>query len=61
MPAAWETDAATATYWTIEVNDLNNEIVDGDNYVFVLVGLYFNPLTGSTTPLTTMTTTIFAA
>lgn len=28
MPAAWESDPAAATHWTVEVHDLEGELVD---------------------------------
>lgn len=60
QPAAWETDPATATTWTITVNDVNSILKADDAYVFVLVSGFVNFLDPAASPVTAMTTTIFA-
>jgi len=60
MPAVSEPDPATATTWTIDVNDVNGELAVDEVYIFVLIGLYFNPMTGTMTNLDKMATQIFA-
>jgi hypothetical protein len=61
MPADYEADAATATRWSIDVNDANNELVADDVYVLTLILAIVNPYNPAGDPVTKMVTIIFAA
>lgn len=59
QPAAWESDAATATTITITIDDKNSELLANDAYVFVMVAGFINPL-DPTNPVFSTSTIIFA-
>ena len=49
------TYTAEADNWKFTVDNTNQDLKDGENYVIVLAGLYVNPMDGSKSPAFTTT------
>ena len=45
------TYTAEADNWKITVDNTNQDLKDGENYIIVLAGLYVNPTDGSQSPM----------